>query len=101
VPVCSYVVVPRPGKAASVASDLARIDGCEVAPAENAEMLLLVTSTASLDEDAALRREVEALGGIQALLMTFGEVDPDTSEADPLAKRSPADQRTTNEVGQP
>ena len=84
-PVCSYVVVPRPGEAASVARQLSRVEGCEVVPAENADFLLLVTETDSLDEDAAVRRRVEGLAGIQALLMTFGEVDPEAPVGDPLA----------------
>jgi hypothetical protein len=32
-----------------------------------------------------LRRKVEALEGIQALLLTFGEIDPDTQIGDPVA----------------
>ena len=85
-PVCGYVVVPEPGESAPLARRLREEDGCEVVPAQNDEMLLLVTMSDSLDEDAALRRRVEALPGIQALLMTFGEIDSLTPVRDPLAR---------------
>ncbi|HSG07832.1 MAG TPA: chaperone NapD [Longimicrobiales bacterium] len=81
-PVCGYVVVPRPGEKERLRAALARIHECEVVPAENAEILLLVTSADTTREDERLRRQVEELPGVQALLLTFGEVDPDmTNEA--------------------
>ena len=97
-PVCGYVVVPEPGESAPLARRLRAEDGCEVVPARNDDMLLLVTMADSLDEDAALRRRIEALPGIQALLMTFGEIDPDTREADPLqaARRGSRADRLTS-----
>ncbi len=98
-PVCSYVVVPGPGESTRVSEELALMNGCEVAPAENADLLLLVTTTDSLDDDAALRRRVEALPGIQALLLTFGEVDPDGAPARPGGKRLPTINGSPNEAG--
>jgi len=76
VPVCGWVVVPRAAETESVREALSAMAGCEVVPAENAEVLLLVTSTESLAADNALRCRVEALQGVEALLLTFGEVDP-------------------------
>ena len=85
-PVCSYVVVPRQGRRDEVRRHLARLPGCEVAGATNADVLLLVTTTPSFDADMRLRWRVEQLAGIQALLMTFGEVDPETPVADPVRR---------------
>lgn len=84
-PVCSYVVFPEPGRTHPLARTLAEIPGCEVKTAENREMLLLVTSTESAAEDRALRERVEAERDIQALVMAFGEIDPETEERDPVA----------------
>jgi nitrate reductase NapAB chaperone NapD len=73
--ICSYLVMPEPGQADALRERLASIPGCEVVPAENAELLLLVTETADRAGDEALRDRLEALDGIQALVLTFGEVE--------------------------
>ena len=78
-PVCGYVVVPQPGEKRALRRELAGIPGCEVVSAGNADLLLLVTDAGSFPEDADLRRRVEALPGVQALFLTFGEVEPDPS----------------------
>lgn len=52
-------------------------------------MLLLVTDTASEAEDRELRERLNAVPGIQALLMTFGEIDPDASPAGPKREGQP------------
>ncbi|MDH5588518.1 MAG: hypothetical protein OEZ65_00585 [Gemmatimonadota bacterium] len=82
-PLCSYVVIPRFGQKEKLGAALSSMEGCEVLPAANADLLLLVTDTDSLDTDAELRARVEGLPDIQALVMTFGEIDPDTPEGDP------------------
>jgi nitrate reductase NapAB chaperone NapD len=86
-PVCGYVVVPRPSAKGATAAELASMEGCDVYPAEQGDLLLLVTSTGSLQEEDRLRRRVEDTEGVQALLLAFGEIDPDTAEADPAESR--------------
>jgi hypothetical protein len=44
-----------------------------------------VTETDRLDAEEELRSTVAATDGIQALLLTFGEIDPDTEIGDPIA----------------
>jgi nitrate reductase NapAB chaperone NapD len=82
--ICSYLVVSEPGASAQVADRLTALAGCEVVAAENQDVLILVTDTVGLEEESALRRRVEAMDGIQALLLTFGEIDPDTRIGDPI-----------------
>jgi len=84
-PICSYLVIPEEGATDRVRADLAGIPECEVVRAENRDVLLLVTETPGLEEEDALRAAVEAMDGIQALLLTFGEIDPDADIADPIA----------------
>lgn len=84
-PICSYLVVPEPGALESVNERLANLAGCEVEKAENRDVMILVTETSSLQEEHDLRSSVEAMTGIQALFLTFGEIDPDTEVADPVA----------------
>jgi len=88
-PVCGYVVLPGPGGGESAARDLARIEGCEVFAAQNRDVLLLVTEAPSFEEDAELRRRVEAVPGIEALLLTFGEIDPEAPIGDPVREAHP------------
>ncbi len=83
-PVCSYLVIPEPECVDTLARDLDSLSGCEVARSENRGLLLLVTDTPGPDEDRELRRRIEGMEGIQAMVLTFGEIDPDTDQADPI-----------------
>jgi len=84
-PICSYLVIPEEGATDRVRDGLAGVPGCEVERAENRDVLILVTDTPGLEEEGRLRSRVEAMEGIQALLLTFGEIDPDADIADPIA----------------
>ncbi len=85
-PVCSYLVAPDDGCRDDVALALGKISGCDVVPAENRELLLLVTDTADLAAEAELRASIESIPGVRGMVMAFGEIDPDTTEADPMAR---------------
>jgi nitrate reductase NapAB chaperone NapD len=84
-PICSYLVLTEPGSSKRVGDALAGIPACDVVMAENEEILVLVTETESFEAEEALRRRVEATEGIHALLLTFGEVDPEAPIPDPVA----------------
>ncbi|MDX1646202.1 MAG: hypothetical protein R3304_03565 [Longimicrobiales bacterium] len=83
-PICSYLVIPEPGAKERVRRRLSIVDGCEVVEAENRDILILVTETEGLEEEDALRGRVEGMAGIEALLFTFGQIDPETEMADPV-----------------
>lgn len=83
-PVCSYLVIPEEGAADALARRLASVPGCDVARAENRDVLLLVTDTPGPAEDRELRSTLGDIEGLHALVLTFGEIDPDTEEADPV-----------------
>lgn len=95
-PICSYLVIPEKGAARSVERRLDALSGCDVARARNRDVLILVTETPGLEEEEELRTRVEELDGIQALLLTFGEIDPETSLDDPVSvgKRRKEEGRT-------
>jgi nitrate reductase NapAB chaperone NapD len=84
-PVCSYLVIPAPGALAGVEDRLRALPGCDVTRAENRDLLLLVTDTPGPDDDAALRDRLEGMEGIHALVLAFGEIDPETAQGDPVA----------------
>jgi nitrate reductase NapAB chaperone NapD len=75
-PVCSYLVIPEKGQGARLARRLDELPGCDVVQARNREVLLLVTDTPGPAEDRRLRARIEGLPGIQALVLSFGEIDP-------------------------
>ena len=83
-PICSYLVIPRAGAGEDVRERLSDMRGCQVVAAENRDVLILVTDTPGLEDEEELRAEVEGMEGIEALLFTFGEIDPDTELADPV-----------------
>lgn len=84
-PICSYLVIADEGATERVRDRLAAIPECRVAPAENRDVMILLTDTEGLHEEAALRSAVETMDGIQALLLTFGEIDPDADIGDRIA----------------
>lgn len=92
-PVCSYLVIPERGALREVAGRLESLPGCDVASARKGEVLLLVTDTPGPDEDRELRERLEATEGIEALVLAFGEIDPDTHQGDPVAEGAGARRR--------
>ena len=83
-PVCSYLVLPEAGAKERVYAHLTAMADCEVVSAANRDVLLLVTDTESLEAEETLRRSLEAERDIGALLLTFGEIEPDTELEDRL-----------------
>lgn len=84
-PICSYLVIAETGAIDDLARRLEAVPGCDVARAENRDLLLLVTDTPGPDEDATLRGRLERMDGIHALVLAFGEIDPATPQGDPVA----------------
>ncbi len=82
-PICSYLVIAESGASEQVAMRLLALPGCDVAPAENRDVIILVTDTPDLEEERTLRETVEKTEGIQALLLTFGEIEPGTATLSP------------------
>ncbi len=76
-PICSYLVFPGEGAFSEVSAHLAEMPGCDVLPVEDSDLMLLVTETDTAEQDAALHARIGALDGIKALVLTFGEIDPD------------------------
>ena len=75
-PVFSYLAYPKPGAKEQLIRDLAALDFCEATPADNAEILILVTDTPDEDQEKALQKKLKKLSSLESLGMTFGHVDP-------------------------
>lgn len=82
--ICSYLVMVRDGATEEVSARISALPGCEVVPAENRDVLLLVAEARVSGGGHDLREHIEAMEGVRGLVLTFAQVDPDTEQADPL-----------------
>ena len=71
-PVFSYLAYPAQGAKEELLKDLAALEYCEVTPAENEELLILVTDTPDEEKEKVLQKKLEGLKSLQSLGMTFG-----------------------------
>ncbi|NNG01381.1 MAG: hypothetical protein HKM93_18465 [Desulfobacteraceae bacterium] len=74
-PVFSYLVYPKPGEKDKLHRDLERLDFCETMPAENEDLLILVTDTPDDHTEKKLQLNLKNMSSLQSLSMTFGHTD--------------------------
>ena len=74
-PVFSYVVYPVQGAKEKLLNDLTALEYCEVIPAENEEILILVTDTPDEKSEKELQKRLKELKSLKSLGMTFGHAD--------------------------
>lgn len=58
-PIKSYIAIPHPDSFKQLVAELGSMVECQVHPAENKEILVLVTDTLSEDEDKVLVGRIE------------------------------------------
>jgi nitrate reductase NapAB chaperone NapD len=75
VPVLSYLAYPLPGAKEELFNDLISLGYCEVMPADNEEVLILVTDTPDDEKERELQEKLKGLKSLQSLGMTFGHTD--------------------------
>ena len=75
-PVFSYIAYPSKGTSKEqLIKDLSAMNHCEVMPAENKDVLILVTDTQGGDQESALQEKLKNLKSLQPLAMTYGHTD--------------------------
>ncbi len=74
-PVFGYLAIPEQGTLARLTRELSEIPYCEVIPAENKEVIILVTDTPNETEENVLQEKFKKLDALQSLSMTFGYND--------------------------
>ncbi|MBC8432598.1 MAG: hypothetical protein HQ552_09245 [Desulfobacteraceae bacterium] len=74
-PVFSYLAYPVKGAKEELLNELAALDHCEVMPAENEEILILVTDAPNEEQEQELQKKIKQLKSLQSLGMTFGHGD--------------------------
>lgn len=76
-PIFSYLAIPKNGAMQALCTELTAIDGCEIIPAENQEVIVIVTETPDEKAEEKLQVTLKNLPNLQSLSLAFG---CDTSE---------------------
>lgn len=71
----SFLVYTKPGCRADVSASLAKLPGTEVLPADNADLVILVTESAGKAGTQSLERAMEALDGVDGFALVAGYSD--------------------------
>ena len=74
-PVFSYLAYPVQGAKERLINELAALEYCEVTPAENEEVLILVTDTPDEKTEKELQKKLKEIKSLESLGMTFGHTD--------------------------
>jgi nitrate reductase NapAB chaperone NapD len=74
-PIFSYIAYPVNGAQAKLLKDLKAMDYCEVEPADNKDILILITDTPDENQEKILQQKLKNLKSLQSLGMTFGHTD--------------------------
>jgi hypothetical protein len=76
-PINSYLAYPVRGRRDALAEALRTVAGCQVIPALNRDVLVVVTATADDAAEAALREALAGLELLQGLALVAAIADPD------------------------
>ena len=74
-PVFSYLAYPKQGAKQDLLNDLSALDYCEVTPADNQNILILITDTPDEETEKGLQEKLKQLNTLESLGMAFGHVD--------------------------
>jgi len=71
-PIKSYLAHPLEGKKTELIKAISDISQCEVIPAENEDVVIIVTETNTKDEEEKLKEQLEAIGSLKLLALVSG-----------------------------
>lgn len=71
-PITSYLAHPLEGKKSDLIKALTSFKECDVIPAENKEVVVVVTETESTEEENILKDKIEALKSLKLLALVSG-----------------------------
>ncbi|MCV9385958.1 chaperone NapD [Reichenbachiella ulvae] len=71
-PVKSYLIIPQTGHKSKLANEIGALKGCEIHPAENQEVLILVTDTTDSNEEVELLEQIENNQKIKHITLVSG-----------------------------
>ena len=71
-PIFSYLAIPRNGAKESLCAELSDLQYCQVIPAANHDVVVLVTDTPDETTEEALQETLKKLQSLQSLSLAFG-----------------------------
>ena len=71
-PIKSYLAHPHQGKKRELFDALSKLKSCEVIPAENKEVIVLVTDTKNEIEENILKEKLESIESLRLFAMVSG-----------------------------
>ena len=75
-PIISYLIHPQDGKKNELHKNLSLLENCEVIPAENENILILITDTEGQNEEKQLLEKIDALENLKLRSMVSGYNSP-------------------------
>lgn len=75
-PIFSYLAIPQAGAKERLCAVLAALPSCTIFPADNHDLVVLVTDTPNESAEEALRKELQAVPFLQSLSLVFGYDQP-------------------------
>ncbi|CAA0141544.1 conserved hypothetical protein [Tenacibaculum maritimum] len=75
-PIKSYLAHPYEGKKEALIEAIALIEKCDVIPASNEDVLVVVTETETAVEEEALKERLEGITSLRLLAMVSGFNNP-------------------------
>ncbi|HBG19554.1 MAG: hypothetical protein A2X81_11285 [Desulfobacterales bacterium GWB2_56_26] len=71
-PVFSYLAIPKSGAKETLCTELANLEHCRIMPADNHEVVVVVTDTPDIATEKVLQETLTGLQSLQSLSLTFG-----------------------------
>ncbi|WP_452597080.1 hypothetical protein [Pontimicrobium sp. MEBiC01747] len=68
----SYLAHPYEGKKKELIETLSQINECDVIPAENKDILIVVTETETREDEDILKQKLETISSLKLLTMVSG-----------------------------
>ena len=75
-PITSYLIHPQEGKKNDLLNTLTTFDNCEVIPAENEDLIILVTETTDEIEEKILKEKIETIESLKMMALVAGFNSP-------------------------
>ena len=79
-PVFGYIAYPVSGVENNLAQELGALKYCQVIPADNEKIIILVTDAPDKDTEKELQKQLKNLCSLESLSMTFGYNDEQQKE---------------------
>ena len=75
-PIKSYLAHPHDGKKAELVDALTQLSACEVVPAKNEDVLVVITDTSDDASDQILKEKIEKIDSLKLLALVSGFNSP-------------------------